>query len=81
MLNAVYSTGVPLLFNIMPEHTDMFVPTTNEFKNDLAVEIGLTYLQTFSSSHCQFLIIAEAETYQVLLQLAKLHSSLLCLRS
>jgi hypothetical protein len=66
-MQLIYSTKVPLFFNTIPEHIDAFVPSWHEFKNSVAVEIGLLHSQPLTNSHFHFFIIVESATSQVLL--------------
>jgi hypothetical protein len=66
-----YFTQVSLLFNVITEHTDAFVPPWNEFKNSVVEETGLLHSQQLTNSHFLFSIIVESVTFQVLLQRPK----------
>jgi hypothetical protein len=46
-------------FSTHPEHIDAFIPSCYDFKNSVAVEIGLLHSQPFTSSHFCFFIIVE----------------------
>jgi hypothetical protein len=55
----IYSTEVSLFFNIIPEHIDALAPSWHEFKNFVAVEIGLLHSQPFTNSHFHFFVTVE----------------------
>jgi len=60
-MQPVYSNGVSLHFNAIPEHIDVFVPPTHKLKTSLTVENGITYLRTLTNSHFHFLIMAQRD--------------------
>jgi hypothetical protein len=64
----IYCTEVSLIFSIVPECIDAFVPCSHQFKNYTVVEIGVLYSQLFMDSHFQFFITRYQPTYQVLLK-------------
>jgi hypothetical protein len=48
---------------------DKFVPSWHDFKNSVAVEIGLLHSHQFTYSHFHFIVIVESATSHVLLQM------------
>jgi len=44
---------------MIPKHVDGFVSSCHEFKNSVAVEVGILSLRPRASSHFHFLIIVE----------------------
>jgi hypothetical protein len=63
----IYSTEISLYFNIIPKHTDAFVPSWHKFKNSVLVEIGLLHSQPFTKGHFHFFITVENDDLQMLL--------------
>jgi hypothetical protein len=66
----IYSTEVSSFFNTIPENTEAFFPSWQEFKNSVAVEIGLLHSQPFTNSHLHSITV-ESATSRVLLQMPK----------
>jgi hypothetical protein len=52
--------------NLQP--VDALVPSWQEFKNSVAVDIGLLYSQPFMNNHLIFLLITKSVTSLLLLQ-------------
>ena len=60
-------TKVSLFINISSAHTDTDFPFSREFKIPVALQTRYLYSQTFTNSHCHFLIPMQSVT-SVLLQ-------------
>jgi hypothetical protein len=60
-----------IIFGIISEHIDEFVPSWYEFTNVLAVVIRLLYPQPSVNNHFHFPVIVESATSQMLLQQSK----------
>ena len=52
----IYSTEDLLFLNVIPDHTDAFVPVCNNSNSSVLPEIGLLHLQSFLNSQFHFLI-------------------------
>jgi hypothetical protein len=67
-MELIYSIEVSLFFNIIPEHTDAFVPSWHKFESCVMAEMGLLNSQSFTNGHFHFFVIVKSATSQVLLQ-------------
>jgi hypothetical protein len=67
----IFSTTVSLFFTTIPEHIDISVSSSHEFKNSVVAEIWLLHSQPFTNNHFHLLITVESAASQMLLQRPK----------
>jgi hypothetical protein len=70
-MKLIHSIALLFLFNIIPKHTDTFLPWWHKFKNSVTVEIGFLQKQPFTNGHFHFFVIVESVTSQLLNQRPK----------
>lgn len=75
MLNVVHLFHRRVIFQRNNRHIAVYTPPWHNFKNSIAVAIGLLYSEAFMNSHFHFLITMESATSQLLLQLPKQYSA------
>jgi hypothetical protein len=70
-MKLIQATALLLFFNIIPQHTDTFLPSWHKYKNSITVEIGFLQKQPFTNGHFHLFLTMESVTSQVLIQRPK----------
>lgn len=70
-MQLIFSTQASLIFVVIFEHIDAFVPSWHEFKIFVAVEIALLHSPPFTKNHFHFLLVVDSATAQLWLQLPR----------